>query len=432
MGVANKEGEARDLLHRMFGAAVDRAKPTRCIADHFPDCPHGRTIVVGAGKAAAEMARAFEQRWSGELTGLVVVPYGHKVPCERIAVREAAHPMSDLAGIAATEQMLALLEKAREGDLVVCLLSGGGSALLCAPEDGVEFDELQNIGRALLNSGADVAQMNVVRKKLAKALGGGIARAAAPASLVTLAISDVVGDDRASIASGPTVPDRTSGDEAMAILARCGVAISKAAETILRRPFVDDPKRDIAAYRIIASSRLSLDAAAEIAHEAGYTVRDLGEVTGEARDVGRDHAEIVREIVADSGEAAAPCVILSGGETSVTVEGEGRGGRNGEYLLSLLTELDGMAGVYALAADTDGIDGAGDNAGAWFEPGMAIRARENGHDPRNYLERQDSHTFFQAMDRLVMSGPTRTNVNDFRAILIQSPEMQQCRGTPTG
>lgn len=425
MVVAKSEGEARDLLHRMFRAAVDRAMPARCIADYFPECPHGRTIVVGAGKASAEMAHAFEQQWSGELTGVVVVPYGHRVPCERISVREAAHPVSDLAGVAATEEMLALIENADEGDLVVCLLSGGGSALLCAPENGVEFDELQNIGRSLLNSGADVAKMNVVRKKLAKALGGGIARAAAPARLATLAISDVVGDERASIASGPTVPDRTSGDAALAILARYGVPVTNAVKAMLRRPLVDNPKPDNATYHIIANARSSLDAAAAIAREAGYSVLDLGEVTGEARNVGRDQAELVRRVLSGKEAVTAPCIILSGGETSVTVHSEGRGGRNGEYLLSLITELDGIAGVYALACDTDGIDGAGDNAGASFEPGLAKRARECGHDPRGYLDRQDSYNFFKVMDRLVTTGPTRTNVNDFRAILIHSPEANQ-------
>ncbi|MBB3034703.1 glycerate kinase type-2 family protein [Alteriqipengyuania lutimaris] len=416
--------QARALLHRMFYAAIDRAMAEHCIAGHLPERPSGRTIVVGAGKASAEMARAFERRWSGELTGLVIVPYGHKVPCERIAIRQAAHPVSDPAGVVASGDMLALLEDMAEGDLVVCLLSGGGSALLCAPEDGIDFAELQTIGRALLKSGADIAQMNAVRKKLAKPLGGGIARAAAPARLVTLAISDVVGDDRASIASGPTVPDHASGDDALAILASYGVEMSTAVETLLRTAASDDPIPD-ACYTVIASSRSSCDAAAAIARDAGYAILDLGEVTGEAREVGRDHAELVRKVVLAEAEVSAPCIILSRGETSVTVRGEGRGGRNGEYLLSLLTALDGAAGVHALAADTDGIDGAGDNAGAWFEPGLASRARESGHDPREYLTRQDSYAFFEAMDRLVMTGPTRTNVNDFRAILIQSTETPQ-------
>ena len=425
MDVANSEGEARDLLHRMFGAAVDRAMPARCIADHFPECPHGRTIVVGAGKASAEMARAFERRWSGELTGLVVVPYGHEVACDRVAVRQAAHPVSDEAGVAATEEMLALLDEADEGDLVICLLSGGGSALLCAPEYDIGFGEIQTIGRSLLKSGAAIAHMNAVRKKLARALGGGIARAAGPAKLVTLAISDVVGDDSASIASGPTVPDSTSGEAAKAVLTRYGVSVSASVEKALRRPVATDCMPDTSIYRVVANSRSSLDAAAAIARDSGCAILDLGELTGEAREVGKDHAGLVRKVVEGKAQVSAPCIILSGGETSVTVRGEGRGGRNGEYLLSLLTELDGMPGVYVLAADTDGIDGAGDNAGAWFEPGLAKRARECGHDPREYLTRQDSYTFFKAMDRLVMTGPTRTNVNDFRAIFIQSPETQQ-------
>ncbi len=425
--MADPAGNARlpgpvALLKSMFDAAVASALPEHCLAANLPSPPAGRTFVVGAGKASAAMARAFEAAWDGEPTGIVVTPYGHAALCERIAVREASHPVPDGAGADATQDMLEMLAEAGEDDLVVCLLSGGGSALLCAPETGLELADLQNVYRGLLRCGADIAAINRVRRKLACALGGGLARAAAPARVATLAISDVVGDDPAAIASGPTVADADTGRDALAILERYGVVTPPAVRGLLETSERCEPVACEGEYRIVANASQALAAAKAVARQAGYSVLELGEVAGEARDVAEAHARLAMAVLAGEHKVRAPCVILSGGETTVTVDGlgaQGRGGRNGEYLLALATALGGSANVWALAADTDGIDGSGDNAGAWFGPAVLRQAAAHGIDAADHLVRHDSYGFFGALERLIVTGPTRTNVNDFRAILIE-------------
>jgi hydroxypyruvate reductase len=410
----------RALLHDLFSAALRAADPAVAVPAHLPDPPAGRTVVVGAGKAAAAMARAVEAHWRGDaarLSGLVVTRYGHAVPCERIEVVEAAHPVPDAAGRRAAERILALVGGLTANDLVLCLISGGGSALLALPAPGLSLEDKQAVNRALLRSGATISEMNCVRKHLSAIKGGRLAAAAAPARVVSLLISDVPGDDPAIIASGPTVPDPTTFAQARAILARHGIDPPAAVRAHLEAaadetPKPGDPRLARAETHIIARPQGSLEAAATVARAAGIAPIILGDaIEGEAREVARAMAETARR-------ASAPSVLLSGGETTVTVRGRGRGGRNAEFLLALAIALDGAPGIHALACDTDGIDGSEDNAGAIIAPDALARAAALGLDARALLADNDGYGFFSALGDLVMTGPTLTNVNDFRAILV--------------
>ncbi len=405
------------FLRTLFDAAVAAASPDLCVPPHLPEPPKGRTIVVGAGKAAAAMARAVEDRWAGPLTGLVVTRYGHGVPTRFIEVVEAGHPMPDEAGTKAAERIMRLVQGLTEDDLVLALISGGGSALLSLPAPGVTLADKQAVNKALLNSGAPIAEINCVRKHLSAIKGGRLALAAQPARVVALIISDVPGDDPAIVASGPTVPDATSLADARAILAKYGIAVPPAVAAHLDRPDSETPKPGDPRFahvenRVIATARGSLEAAAVVARQAGIVSILLGDdIEGEARVVAAEQARLALS-------QATPCVLISGGETSVTVRGNGRGGRNAEYLLALAIALDGVAGIHAIACDTDGIDGTEDNAGALLGPDSLARARGLELGAQAMLDDNDGYGFFSALGDLVVTGPTRTNVNDFRAILV--------------
>ncbi|MFT4132618.1 MAG: glycerate kinase [Labrys sp. (in: a-proteobacteria)] len=420
----------RALLTSMFEAAVAAATPSACMPAFLPRPPKGRTIVVGAGKAAAAMAKALEDTWDGPLQGVVVTRYGHAVPCQRIAVIEAAHPVPDLNGVKAAARMLALVEGAGEDDLVIALISGGGSALLSLPADGLLLSDKQAINKALLKSGAPIDEMNCVRKHLSAIKGGRLAASAFPARVVSLVISDVPGDDLAAIASGPTVADPTSFADARAILARYGIdgpapVIAHLEAALEETPKPGDPRLARCETHLIASPQQSLLAAAAVARKAGITPIILGDsLEGEARDVGIVMAGIARQVVQHGQPAAAPCVLISGGETTVTVRGKGRGGRNVEYLLSLAVKLGGQRGLHALAGDTDGVDGAEEVAGAIIDPTSLARARAAGLDPIASLDNNDAHTLFQVLGDQIVTGPTLTNVNDFRAVLVLSEGMK--------
>ncbi|WP_425545428.1 glycerate kinase type-2 family protein [Labrys sedimenti] len=414
----------------MFEAAVAAATPSACMPAFLPRPPKGRTIVVGAGKAAAAMAKALEDTWDGPLQGVVVTRYGHAVPCQRITVIEAAHPVPDLNGVKAAARMLALVEGAGEDDLVIALISGGGSALLSLPADGLLLSDKQAINKALLKSGAPIDEMNCVRKHLSAIKGGRLAAAAFPARVVSLVISDVPGDDLAAIASGPTVADPTSFADARAILVRYGIdgpapVIAHLEAALEETPKPGDPRLARCETHLIASPQQSLLAAAAVARKAGITPIILGDsLEGEARDVGIVMAGIARQVAQHGQPAAAPCVLISGGETTVTVRGTGRGGRNVEYLLSLAVKLGGQRGIHALAGDTDGVDGAEEVAGAVIDPTSLARARAAGLDPIASLDNNDAHTLFQALGDQIVTGPTLTNVNDFRAVLVLSEGMK--------
>ena len=418
----------RELLLQMFKAAVDAAAPDLCLPPHLPPPPRGRTVVVGAGKAAAAMARAVEAHWPTDrpLSGLVVTRYGHGVgPLSRIEVVEASHPVPDEAGRAAAGRMLDLVGGLSADDLVLCLISGGGSSLLALPAEGVLLSDKQSINRALLRSGAGIGDMNCVRKHLSAIKGGRLAAAAAPATVVTLAISDVPGDDPSVIASGPTVPDASTLADARAILARYGIVPSPAVAARLELPDAETPKPGDPAFArtrlaMIATPQDSLEAASAVARRAGVTPLVLGNaIEGEAVEVARVMAGIARQCAAHGQPAPMPCVLISGGETTVTVRGGGRGGRNAEFLLGLAVALDGHPGVHAIAADTDGIDGTEDNAGALLTPDTLDRAAALGCKARDHLADNDGYGFFDRLGDLVRTGPTLTNVNDFRAILVR-------------
>ena len=418
---------ATDLLTRMFEAAVGAADPIRCVPPHLPAPPAGRTVVVGAGKAAAAMAQAVETHWPADrpLSGLVVTRYGHGVGAlPRIEVVEASHPVPDAAGQAAAARMLALVQGLGPDDLVLCLISGGGSALLALPAPGLELADKQAVNRALLRSGAGIHEMNCVRKHLSAIKGGRLAAAAAPAAVVTLLISDVPGDDVSVIGSGPTVPDRTTLADARAVLARWRIEPPPAVAAWLRDPAAETPKPDDPAFLrtrtvMVSTPQAALEAAADVAREAAFTPVILGNaIEGEAAEVARVMAGIARQCAEHGQPAPPPCVLISGGETSVTVRGAGRGGRNAEFLLALAVALDGYPGIHAIACDTDGIDGTEDNAGARLSPDSLARAASLGVGARDRLADNDGYGFFASLDDLVMTGPTRTNVNDFRAILI--------------
>ncbi len=414
----------RDLLRAMFDAAVEVALPACTIPPHLPGQPKGCTVVVGAGKASAAMAKAVEDAWPGPLEGLVVTRYGHNVPCRRVEIVEAAHPVPDAKGQDAARRILDRVSGLTEHDLVLALISGGGSALLALPAPGLTLEDKQAINSALLRSGASIHEMNCVRKHLSGIKGGRLAAAAHPARLVTLLISDVPGDDPSVIASGPTVPDPTTFADALAILRKYRVMQPRAAVAHLERaaeetPKPGDPRLTGAETVMIATPQRSLEAAAETASAAGLAPLILGDaIEGEAREVARVMAGIARQVVSHGQPAPAPCVLLSGGETTVTVRGSGRGGRNVEFLLSLAVALDGLPGVFALAGDTDGIDGAEEIAGAIVTPDTLARAAAKGIDAKQSLADNDGHGFFEALGDQIVTGPTLTNVNDFRALLI--------------
>ena len=416
--------DPRAFLKLAMQAAIDAALPSRRVGAFLPDSPKGRTVVVGAGKAAGAMAAAVEAEWDGPLEGLVVTRYGHGAATRSIEVVEASHPVPDAAGEAAARRMLSLVHGLSSDDLVLCLISGGGSALASLPAPGLALVDKITINRALLKSGAAISEMNCVRKHLSKIKGGRLAVAAMPARVVSLIISDVPGDDLSIIASGPTVPDATTREDALSILQRYKIEVSPAVEGYLSRPESETPKPGHAAFarvrnHLIATPRASLEAAADVARRFGVEPVILGDaIEGEAREVGRALAGVALSAKRFGTPARPPCLLLSGGETTVTVRGKGRGGRNSEFLLGLALALDGAPGISALAADTDGIDGSEDNAGACVLPDTLLRAADLGPRPHEFLDDNDAYRFFQGLDDLVVTGPTLTNVNDFRAILV--------------
>jgi hydroxypyruvate reductase len=414
-----------ELLRAMFKAAVDAAQPSLCLPPHLPPRPKGRTIVIGAGKASGAMAKAVEDAWDGPLDGLVVTRYGHRLPTTRIQVVEAAHPVPDAAGREAAGRILELVQGLSADDLVLCLISGGGSALLALPAEGVSLEDKQAVNKALLKSGATIGEMNAVRKHLSAIKGGRLAVAAAPAKVVALMISDVPGDDPSVIASGPTVPDPSSREDALAILEKYGMHVPPSIMARLHAEESETPKPGHAAFArveniMIATPQMSLEAAAALARKEGVTPLILGNaIEGESRDVGLVHAGMARQCAEYGQPAEPPCVLLSGGETTITLKGKGKGGRNTEFLLALAIALEGRPGIYALAGDTDGIDGSENNAGALITPDTLARAEAAGLDAKAMLADNDPYTFFAGLGDLLMTGPTLTNVNDFRAVLIE-------------
>jgi glycerate 2-kinase len=416
---------SRELLRNMFDAAIASAQPALCVPPHLPKAPRGRLIVVGAGKASAAMARAVEDNWPGPLSGLVVTRYGYAVPCTRIEIVEAAHPVPDAAGMRGAERMLELVGGLHQDDLVLCLFSGGGSALLPLPAPGLTLEHKQSVNRALLACGATISEMNCVRRHLSAIKGGRLAAACHPARVVTLLISDVPGDRPVDIASGPTVADPSTCADALEIVRRYGIEVPASVRDVLESGRGEsikpgDPRLAGSSVRMIAAPQLALEAAARVAQAAGLAPYVLGDaIEGEASDVGKVFAAIALQVANRGQPVAAPCVLLSGGETTVTVRGSGRGGRNVEFLLSLAIALDGHSGIYALAGDTDGVDGQEEIAGACIAPDSLARAWSLGLRPRDMLANNDGHGFFGALGDSVVTGPTLTNVNDFRAILIE-------------
>lgn len=411
------------FLRRLFDAAVASADPMRCVPAALPPKPAGRVIVVGAGKASARMAEAVESVW-GPCDGLVITRDGYGRPTRGIEIVEAAHPVPDARGLAATARMLALLDGRDEGDLVLALISGGGSALLVQPAAGITLDEKRAVNDALLASGAPIGEMNIVRKHLSRVKGGQLAAAAWPAQVQALIISDVPGDDPALIASGPTVGDRSTPAAARAILARHGIAVPASVGRVLDGATgvlaPEAPRLSRTSNRVIAAPSQALAAAARIAGAEGVRVRILGDaVEGEAREVAAGQAAMARQVQATLAPGAAPVLLLSGGECTVTRRGDGVGGPNAEFCLALAIALDGAPDIWGLACDTDGVDGAAEVAGAVVRPDVLARARRVGRDPASALARNDSHGFFAALGDQVVTGPTLTNVNDFRALLIQ-------------
>ena len=420
----------RELLRRMFDAAIAAAQPALCLPPHLPAAPTGRTIVLGAGKASAAMARAFEDHWPGEVSGLVVTRYGYGVPCHRIEIVEAAHPLPDAASLVAARRILELAHGLTADDLIVCLISGGGSALLALPAEGLTLDDKQAINRALLKSGATIREMNCVRRHLSAIKGGRLAAACHPARVVTLLISDVPGDNPGDVASGPSIADPTTCADALDVIRRYGITLPPAVRAMLESgrgetPKPGDPRLSRAEVRVIATPQMALEAAAAAARTFGVPSLILGDsIEGEAREVGKVMAGVARQVALHGQPMAAPCVLLSGGETTVTVRGHGRGGRNVELLLSLAIALEGHRGIYAIAGDTDGVDGQEEIAGAIVTPDTLTRAFAQGIRPQDRLVDNDGHGFFEALGDSVITGPTLTNVNDFRAVLVTEQAMQ--------
>ncbi len=416
--------DPRALLLRMFDAAIAAAQPSHCVPPHLPAAPKGRLIVLGAGKASAAMARAVEDHWPGEISGLVVTRYGYGVPCAKIEIIEAAHPVPDEAGLKAAQRIHDIAASAGSDDTVLCLISGGGSSLLALPGRGLTLADKQTISRALLTSGANISEMNCVRRHLSGIKGGRLAALCYPAKVVTLLISDVPGDVPADIASGPTVADATTCVDALAILQRYGIDLAPAIRDALESGRGEtvkpgDPRIVGVETRLVATPQMALEAAAKVAREAGMLVHILGDsIEGEARDVGTVMAGVIKQISKRGQPFTAPCVLLSGGETTVTVRGSGRGGRNVEFLLSLGIALDGLTDVWALAGDTDGVDGLEEIAGAILAPDTLARAWAAGIRPQDALANNDGHGVFGALGDSVVTGPTLTNVNDFRAVIV--------------
>jgi hydroxypyruvate reductase len=418
--------DTRPLLRAMFDAAVSAASPAACLPQHLKSIapPKGRTIVIGAGKAAASMAAAVEANWhGGPLEGLVVTRYEHGASTKQIEVIEASHPVPDAAGREAAKRILQKVQGLTADDLVLALISGGGSALMALPAEGVTLEEKQAVNKALLKSGANISEMNCVRKHLSAIKGGRLARAAAPARVVALMISDVPNDDLSVIASGPTVPDPTTRQDALAVIAKYKIDAPAAVLKHLSSAECETPKPGDAIFErvqniLIATPQGSLDAAAAVAKQAGYTPCILGDLEGESRDVALVHAGIAKQIALHGQPFQPPVAIISGGETTVTVRGNGKGGRDAEFLLGLTLALEGFGGISAIACDTDGIDGVETNAGAMMAADSFARAQKAGVDLKGLFANNDAFSAFEALGDLVVTGPTRTNVNDFRAILV--------------
>ncbi|SNY90306.1 glycerate 2-kinase [Cohaesibacter sp. ES.047] len=417
--------DPQTLLRQMFDAAVASAQPNICVPKHMPsETPRGRFIVIGAGKASAAMARAVEETWKGPLEGLVITRYGYSVPCEKIEIVEASHPVPDEAGQTASQRIRELVSGLTADDFVLCLISGGGSSLMTLPAEGLSLEDLQAANTALLRSGATITEMNCLRRHLSSINGGRLAAACHPAKLLTLMISDVPGDDPIDIASGPTVADPTTLADAQGIVDRYRLQLPDAVLHALKlaqnesiKP--SDLRLASSEARIIAAPQMALEAAASVALKAGVVPYILGDsIEGEARDLGVVMSGIVRQVKFKSQPFEQPCILLSGGETTVTMRGQGRGGRNVEFLLSLMVALNGLHGVYAVAADTDGVDGCEEVAGAFGLPETLEKGRSLGLSARAELENNNAHGFFEAIGDQLVTGPTLTNVNDFRAILI--------------
>ena len=416
--------DPKALLESMFNAAIAAAQPALRVPQLLPPPPAGRLIVIGAGKASAAMAKAVEDHWPGELSGVVVTRYGYSVPCKRIEIVESAHPVPDAASERASQRLFETVRELRENDVVLALISGGASSLVVAPLPGLTLDDKQAVNRALLKSGASIGEMNCVRKHLSAIKGGRLAAACHPAKVMTLLLSDVPGDRPTDIGSGPTVGDPTTCADALAIVRRYKVDLP----AHVLEPLVsgggksvkpDDPRLAGNELRFVATPRLALEAAAAVARKAGIAVHVLGDsIEGEARDVGKVMAGITLEVACHGQPFKPPCILLSGGETTVTVRGQGRGGRNVEFLLSLAVALEGCRGVHALAGDTDGVDGMEEIAGAYVAPDTLKRAWSRGINAKERLDENDGHGFFEALGDSVVTGPTFTNVNDFRAIYV--------------
>ena len=413
------------LLTKMFDAAIKAADPLASLKVHLPDKPKGRTVVIGAGKGAAQMAAAFEQLWGDPVSGAIVTRYGYAAACKHVKVLEASHPVPDGAGLAATSALFEAVEGLGPDDLVVALICGGGSSLLPAPPEGLTLSDEQALNEALLASGAPIGAMNAIRKHCSRIKGGRLAQAAYPARVVSLVVSDVPGDDPAQVASGPTVPDDVTLEDALGLIESLRIVLPEAIKTHLAKESsrAPDPLDDRFARNsvtVVASAGISLDAAAAVGRDAGYSVSTLSDaIEGEARDIGLMHAALAKQVADKNAPFKKPSILLSGGETTVTLRGKGRGGRNTEFLLSFAQAIEGTHGISALAADTDGIDGSEDNAGAFADGQSVLRMRAGGVDPRAALSGNDAWGAFDAAGDLFVPGPTGTNVNDLRAIIIE-------------
>lgn len=414
--------DASTTLRQLFATAVDAVSPRNCCSDVVAELHERDALIIGAGKAAAAMAAELERCWSGKLTGLVIVPYGHSARCRTIQVIEAAHPVPDAAGVRATEQLLKKVSGLTPGDTVICVLSGGGSSLLTAPAAGISLADKQKVTTQLLRSGAAIDEINCVRKHLSAIKGGKLAQACVPANLITLVISDVPGNDPSVVASGPTIADTSTAPDALDVLRRYAIEVPAPVNSLLTSGLAPPPLPAESNVRIVATAEHALSAAAENARELGIAPLVLGDLEGDARDLANTHAELALRIANRDGPVAAPAVLLSGGETTVRVQGDGRGGRNGEYALALAIALDEHPAIAAIACDTDGIDGSGDNAGCLVMPDTLSRAAALEIDVAAIQANNDSYRLFSSLDDLVVTGPTLTNVNDFRAILIDETE----------
>ncbi|MGL4490854.1 MAG: glycerate kinase type-2 family protein [Rhizobiaceae bacterium] len=416
--------EPKTLFAELFAAAVTAADPKEALRPFLPQRPKGRTVVIGAGKGAAQLAASFEELWDGPLEGVVVTRYGYAAPCKTIRVMEASHPVPDAAGLAASEALFGALHGLTEDDLVVALICGGGSALLPSPAHGLTLDDEIAVNKALLASGAPISVMNLIRKHISIIKGGRLALAAGPAKVVSLIVSDVPGDNPWEVASGPTVPSALRRADALEAIALYRIQLPQHVMAHLTDPAHESPDPDDSRFahhevHIIASAAKSLEAAAAIGRDHGFHAYILSDaIEGEARDVGKVHAAIARQVLAKGQPFTKPALILSGGETTVTVRTKGKGGRNSEFLLALALDIDGQTGIHAFAADTDGIDGTQDNAGAFADATSANRMRHAGANPAALLQNNDAWTAFDAVGDLFIPGPTGTNVNDLRAVVI--------------